>query len=223
MRWLAASAKAFAILLCAAVLVFGSARATNTILTAIVCAPSGGSVITLYQPVSDSVVNSPDIAVSGKVTQSAAVDISIDSVHRMAVSLDAANGTFGVVVPVSEGTHEIKVVSKDICNVQDGVVTSVITYRPDAVPSQGPKVPTVTTIQPAGVVKGAAVGYEGQELSVLPTMQEEKSNELVHDIIDESQPIKSVDMTPGIVAIPFVVGAGAFGWIHIHIRRFGSH
>lgn len=222
MRWLAASARTLMILLCAGVLVFGSAHATGTIIAALVCAPSGGSVITLNQPLSDSVVNMPDITVSGKVTQSGAVDISVDGIHRVTANVDSATGNFAAVVPVSQGTHEIRVTSQDICNAQNGLAGVVITYNPNATPSQGPRTPTV--IVPArntgdAAVRGDAVSIDSDQLQVWPENDMSYKDELVHGVIDESQPVAPVNATAGVIALPFVVGAGAFGWVHF--RRLG--
>lgn len=219
MRWLAASARALIVLLLASVLVFGSARAANTVVTAIVCAPSTGSVITLYQPLSDSTVNKPDVVVAGKVTQAMLVDISVDGIHQKTVNFSALNQEFSVMVTLIEGTHEIKLTSPDICKAKDGFASTIITYNPGATPSQGALVPTSTT---GGMFTGDSVVNETSDVAPLQTLgldTPEPANELLNGVIDNAQPVKPINATPAIVSIPFVVGAGAFGWIHLRHWR----
>lgn len=218
MRWLAASAETLVVIFCAAILVFGSAHAANTIVTAIVCSPSTGSVVTLHRPVSDSVVNNPQVTVSGEVTQAGTVDINVDGIYRSSLSMNSLNQAFQAVVEVPEGTHEIQVISHDICEVQDGSASAVITYHPEATPSLGPSVPTttepssgqptVTTIEsPDPSVDAPGLRSVTGELSF--------GEELLTGVIDGAQPLKPVNTASAIVALPFVVGAGAFGWVHI--------
>jgi len=222
MRLLAASAKSLLILVCAGVLVFGTANAANTIVTAIVCS-TAGSTITLSQPVSDSVVNNPNITLSGTVTQATAVAVYVDGIHRSTTNLDAIGQPFSTSVAVSAGTHEIRVTSQDICNNQDGIAIAVITYQPGAVPTQGPSVPTVTlppTAQAPGKATGAPVDGSIEPIVPITSAEMGYGDELYYGVIDESQPLKQTNPAPGIIAIPFVVGAGAFGWIHL--RRLGQ-
>lgn len=221
MRWLAASAKAFLVLLVAGVLVFGSARAANTIVTAMVCAPGTGSQITLVQPVTDSTVNSANIAVSGRAVQATNLAVSVDGVLRQSIDLASLDTNFNTTVTVSEGTHEIKVEAADICNVNNDIAMAIVTYIKAAVPSQGTTVPTAT--QPSAHADQAVVSVDSvfnSDLSHDPLKEPVSyGDNLVHGVIDESQPAEPVNSTPVIIAIPFVVGAGAFGWVHF--RRFG--
>lgn len=219
MRLLAASAKTLFILLCAGVLVFGTANAANTIVTAMICSPAG-STITLLHPVTDSTFNNPSITVNATVTQASAVSVSVDGIHRTTISLDATKQTISTPILVTEGTHDITLTSQDVCNIQNGSVTAVITYYPNAIPSVGPRIPTVTARPTAGTVTGEAVISYDEPQIVLPDERVSYEDNLIHGVVDESQPMKNVNATPGIIAIPFVVGAGAFGWIHL--RRLGQ-
>lgn len=227
MRWLAASVKTFLVLLSAGVLVFGSAHAASTIVTAMVCSSTGGSVITLYQPISDSTVNVADVNVNGKVTRATTLSIAVDGVLRQSINLSSLDATFDTTVTLAEGTHDIKLTATDICNVSDGTVSAIVTYNKAAVPSVGVNVPTTTgsTAGPASVANQTAFdatatkGAAPNQLQPAPTNDVNYGNGLVRGVVDDSQPAKPISSTPVIVAVPFIVGAGAFGWIHF--RRFG--
>lgn len=214
MQWLGGAARAVGILLLAALVVFGSAHAANTIVTAIVCSPATGSVITITSPVTDSTVNDPVVVLAGHITQAQSVDISVDGVVRTSLALTTLDQDFSTRLILTQGTHDISLATHDVCHVSDGSASTVVTYVPGAVPSQGSHVPTQVPVQPPAPVTGKPVTEPISGPGLIK--QAPGIGTIPRTVVDAAQPARSAfNTTPLVVAVPFVVGAGAFGWIHI--------
>ncbi len=225
MRWLAASAKTLLVLIVSGVLVFSSARAADTIISVIVCSASEESSLLLYEPLTDSVVNQPNVVVFGLAKVAGTVKISVDDAAYSTLQIESADSTFYKAVTVGTGTHEITVALDNTCGALVGSVSAVITYNPTAQPTQGtPEAPAQSTASgPEGGGGGSVAGsvYSHGIQSVLQVDAGGSARErLAQVVIDESQPFRPVDNASlWLAVLPFVVGFGAFGWVHFRRSR----
>lgn len=111
-------------------------------LAAIICDPSRPASLTVVRPQSDSVVTSADIELSGDVTQASQLEIYVDDAYSGVVPLSYNDNHFSTTVSIGLGTHTIKVVAVDVCQVGNATASVVVTYQKVASASNGNQVPT---------------------------------------------------------------------------------
>lgn len=110
--------------------VFGKAvyAQAGTGVSAVIC--NSGATITLAQPVSDSIVTDPNITISGQSTQASQVEIYVNDQLDGITSIPLGQSTFSATTTLSNGTSTIKVVAIDVCQMQNGEASSVVTFNP---------------------------------------------------------------------------------------------
>lgn len=135
-----------------------TAHAEGTIVGATVC--QAQSSISLTQPVSDSTVTTPGVAVGGTVSQSNQIEVYIDDVFDSIIPLTIGQTSFAGSVQIAQGTHTIKVVAINLCPGANGTASSVVTYEPppDTTPSTGGETPTNVGSESGGVTVSTAGG-----------------------------------------------------------------
>lgn len=213
MHWFAGAGRVLVALVVAAGLTFGTAHAASTLVTAVVCASANGSVISLTSPHTDSTINSGTVTISGNVKQAQSVSIAVDGATVSTVPLDTLNQDFSTNITLTQGTHDITLSAPDVCHIKNGTASAVITYLQGAVPTQGGSVPTVVPAQPLNPVAAGATTKIFGDPSKIDGLS--GPNGLPSKVIDAAKPTVPVSATPFVIAAPFVVGAGAFGWIHL--------
>ncbi|RYX79477.1 hypothetical protein EON76_02045 [bacterium] len=114
--------------LVASILSSYTVSAQGSAVNAIIC--SSGSTVTLQQPTSDSIVTSPVVTISGQVTQASQVEVYVNDQLDSISSIPVGQSAFSTTATVSTGTSTIKVVAVDICQLQSGQASSVVTFNP---------------------------------------------------------------------------------------------
>ena len=118
-----------------------AAAQAGSLVGATVC--TNASTITLDAPVSDSVVTTPAVALSGSVTQSSQVEVRIDGAFDSSIQLSVGQTTYSGSVQLTPGTHTIEVTAISVCPGTNGTASSVVTYEaPPQTPSTGGSTPT---------------------------------------------------------------------------------
>ena len=111
-------------------------------LAAIICDPSRPASLTVVRPQSDSVVNNADIELSGEVAQASQLELYVDDAYSGVVPLSYNETHFSTTVSIGLGTHTIKVVAVDVCQVGNASASVVVTYQNATAASNGSQVPT---------------------------------------------------------------------------------
>jgi len=117
----------------------------------VICHGTQPATLSIVRPKSDSVVSEPELVVSGTVSQSNQLEIYIDGAFNSVESLPAETSTYTTSAQLSAGTHTIKLVAVDACQVENASLELVITYQPISTPSSGSQVPT--NVQGLGEVR----------------------------------------------------------------------
>lgn len=112
--------------------IVGAQTSASTTIGATICAAT--STITLSAPVSDSVVTSPTVPLSGAVTQASQIEVYVDDIYDSVIPLSIGQTSFNGSVQLTAGTHTIKVVAINTCPGSNGFDSAVVTYQP---PSSG--------------------------------------------------------------------------------------
>lgn len=146
----------------------------GSVIGATICGNS--SSITLIQPVSDSVVTSPTVALQGVVHQTGQVEVRVDGMMDSIIPISVGQTTFGGSVQLSPGNHTISLTAINMCSGSNAETSVVITYTvPPQTPSSGSDVPTdaggVTT---SGVSSGT--GDSTYTPSVMDTLTQPLQN-----------------------------------------------
>ncbi len=219
MRWLAASAKTCAAVAALSALLTVPALATSSTIATIVCPTGQSSTVSVTSPVSDSTINQPQVQLKGVATRGTQIEVRLDDVYSSTIPLGILQQSFSVPLTLTAGTHDIKLTINDVCGVQDGVTHIVLTYQPQAVPSNGQSVTTSTI---ASAINGAAINSDTTKrfgVSVLPAESASLRYGSVAGLVaDSAKPTTPVAPEPVIVAVPFVAGAGIFGWLIKWVR-----
>lgn len=141
----------------------------STSVNATICASS--SSVTITQPMSDSVIVDPTVAIRGTVTQASQIEVLVDGVYDGVIPLDVGQSTYESQVQLSTGTHTITLKAIDYCQSADSVATTVVTYTPPPGSSSvGDETETIAgDNRPQGVVIGGRAG-EAPELSQNPLL-----------------------------------------------------
>lgn len=105
-----------------------SVSAQSTI-DARICEP-GGSTITITAPEPGAVVSQSTISLEGSVQGATQIDVRIDGAYNSTIPLSSGQTTFSESVQLAAGTRTIEVEANDICGVQNGTDTVVVTYQP---------------------------------------------------------------------------------------------
>ena len=92
--------------------------AQGSAVNAIIC--SSGATVTLQQPISDSIVTSPIVTISGQATQASQVEVYVNDQLDSISSIPVGQSAFSATTTVSNGTSTIKVVAVDVCQLQNG-------------------------------------------------------------------------------------------------------
>jgi len=119
-----------------------SAVSAESNLAAVICDPNQSAVLTVERPQSDSVVNTSQIELSGTVAQASQLEIYVDDAYSGVVPLSYNDTTYTTTVAIAVGTHTIKVVAVDVCQVGNATASVVVTYENNTPASTGSQVPT---------------------------------------------------------------------------------
>ena len=116
-----------------------------------ICPDASQSRFTLTAPQSDSIVNDPQISVSGEVQYISQIDFMIDDVYNNTLALGYSATNFTSQLTLPPGTHTITFIATDSCSQSTHNGSLVVTYEPRTQPSVGEDVETVVD----GVVTSA--------------------------------------------------------------------
>jgi len=140
--------------------------AQDTAINVAVCGVGSSAQLTIDTPPSDSVVNTPNVQISGQVANATQIDISIDGQYNSTVPLGATQTSYSTSVQLSSGTHTVSLLANDVCNNQDATASVVITYQPQTTPGSGGDTPT--TIDNGGGGNGSGSGGGGVQIGGQP-------------------------------------------------------
>ena len=130
------------LLVLAAVVLPTHAVSAESNLAAIICDPNQSAVLTVVHPQSDSVVNTSQIELSGTVAQASQLELYVDDAFSGVEPLSYNDTTFSTTVSIALGTHTIKVVAVDVCQVGNATDSVVVTYENATSASTGSQVST---------------------------------------------------------------------------------
>ena len=123
------------------------------------------AALTIDQPVGDSVAREAEVTVSGSIRQAGQLELYVDEVLDKVVPVGFGDTTFTTTLQLTEGTHTIKGVAVDVCQIGNGEASVVMTYQPLVPePSVGASVPT----EVAGVRIGDPVSADVPQKSAWP-------------------------------------------------------
>jgi hypothetical protein len=145
----------------------------------VVCRDTQPAALSVTSPKSDSVVGTPTLIVSGAVSQSHQLEVYVDGAFNSIESLPPDVSIYTTSIQLSPGTHTVKLVAVDACQIDNAAVELIVTYQPVSVPSNGNQVPTV--IQGMTDVKEVAVaaGNPIDTFIIAPTLAVGKAIDLV--------------------------------------------
>jgi hypothetical protein len=132
---------------------------------ATICGVDSHATATIETPVSDSIVVSPSVILSGTVTHATGIEIKVDDVYNSTVPLASTSTSYSSVVMLQPGTHTISLQANDICLARNGTATVVVTYQPSA---QGPDVTAQTTAGGVAIGVGSVASTRTSLASVNP-------------------------------------------------------
>lgn len=122
---------------------------------AIIC--RNPSTVTISSPGNDTILKNGTVSLAGVVSQASQLEVSIDGQYDSTIPVAYTSTTYSGSVRLTLGTHTIKVVSVDICQLGNADATVVVTYQPDILKqSEGVNVPTEIGNMPGVRVEGAA-------------------------------------------------------------------
>lgn len=129
------------------------AIAQGSDVVATICAPT--SMVTLVEPVSDSVVTNTTVSINGTVNQANQIEIRIDGVFDSVIPLAIGQTSFSGSVQITAGTHTIEATALNICAGPNGTASAVVTYTPP------PQTPSTGTGTPTTIEGVSPVGSDG--------------------------------------------------------------
>jgi hypothetical protein len=165
------------------VLVFGMVfrpmpgQAAQTIIETVICNSEQGATLSIASPESDSITDKNTIAVSGQVSQTSQIDITIDGAYDQSLAIAASQTNFEASVQLSVGTHTLELRAIDRCQVEDATEKIVVTYQPKASDGRGSDTPTTVvsgdsrSVQSGGgvtIIKATEPGVSQSPRSDLP-------------------------------------------------------
>lgn len=187
------------------------------------------ATISINQPVSDSVVVSPVVTVSGTVAQATQIEVKVDTQFNSIVPLDAAATDFMTTLQLAPGTHTITLTAIDVCQIGNASGSVVITYQaPSQATSGSVGSDTPTSIPSAGGVVIGAGGAMGQVAGGAPTAIDHLLAPLVAlgrnlDIVPQGQAARAASHTPALVRILLLIfGFGVIVFSQQLTRLFGG-
>lgn len=137
----------------------------GSVIGATVCTNS--STITLTAPVSDSVVTTAAVPITGTVTQTSQIEIQIDGTFDSILPLTIGQTTFSGTVQLTKGTHTITATAVSICPGTNGSASVVVTYEPAVeTPSTGGQTGTSTEGDKSS--GGVTINSEGSTVTIPP-------------------------------------------------------
>jgi hypothetical protein len=128
----------------------------ESVVQAIIC--RGGATLSISQPVSDSVVVNTTVSLAGEVTQANQIEITIDGQFDGVIPLNAAATSFTTTVQLTPGTHTIRLMAVDACQIANATDQVVVTYQ--APPASSGSVGGETTTNVPGE-SGVVIGGKG--------------------------------------------------------------
>lgn len=145
----------------------------------VICRETQPATLSVVSPKSDSVVSAATLVISGGVSQSHQLEVYVDGAFNSIESLPSGTSTYTTSIQLSTGTHTIKLVAVDACQVGNAAVELVVTYQPVSSPSNGNQVPTV--VQGVSDVKEVAAVSSSpiNTFIIAPTLAMSKAVDLV--------------------------------------------
>lgn len=167
------------LLVLAAIILPTTAVSAESNLAAIICDPSQSAALTVERPQSDSVVNTSQIELSGTVAQASQLEIYVDDAYSGVEPLSYNDTTYSTTVSIALGTHTIKVVAVDVCQVGNATASVVVTYENATSASTGSQVPTDVGGTAVGGREVTSNGNLLERFIVLPLLGVAQSLDLV--------------------------------------------
>lgn len=124
-------------------------------LQAVICKEPANLILT--QPTNDSVVRDQAVPISGTVRQATQLEIYVDTMLDKVIPIGAGDTTFSTTVQLTEGTHTLRVVAVDICQIGNGEASAVVTHQPLVTQgSSGANVPTTISGVRTGIIQNGS-------------------------------------------------------------------
>lgn len=104
------------------------AVAGTTQISAEICRAPLGSTIQITSPKSDSTVDTATIAMKGTVSDATQITVTIDGNYSETIPLGASDTSFNFNLNLTKGTHTIKLVANDVCQIQNSSDSVIVTF-----------------------------------------------------------------------------------------------
>ncbi len=118
-------------------------RAVDSNVGALVCGTDAiVASLTITEPLSDSIVNQPNVTVRGTAQNSSQIEVSVDGAYNSTAAIAADSIAFQTLIVLPEGTHTVSMVAYGVCGGPNATDSIVVTYQPVAEPSSGVITPT---------------------------------------------------------------------------------
>lgn len=115
----------------------------------ILCDGVSAPDVQVVSPVSDSVVNNPNISLNGTTNRTTQIEVHVNNTYSQSLSVNP-DGPFNTTVSLQEGTNTIRLEAYFSCNHTTANFSVVVTYEPQVTPSPGTD--TDTNVPGGGVV-----------------------------------------------------------------------
>lgn len=222
MRWPGANSRTAVLLSLTIAFISYAPAYGNTTISTYVCSNNGGSTVTVQSPGSELTVANPQLNISASVTGTNFVEVRVDGAYDKTVPIGALQTSFDTVVSLSEGTHEIKLIANDICGVNDGEASIIVTYNRQANPSVGSQIPTNTGSGANLYQNDAGVTVDSLQLPT-PGYGVVVSPKPVDPIMVDAMPDDPMPRTIALVILPFVAAGGVVGWFALGRKRSNKY
>lgn len=124
------------------------------------------SGFTIDKPVSDSVVDSVPVVVTGTVSNISQIDFLIDGVYGSSIQVSGSDSRYSHILTLTPGTHTIKLIALDSCQKYTHSRSVIITVAFATSPSKGPTTPTI--VPGTGNPSTSMTPFEQKEVVQLP-------------------------------------------------------
>lgn len=137
---------------------FVSAQGTSVNTTVCNSTAPSSALLTISSPNSGSVSSTASINVVGTIKDLTQVQIIVDGQYSNTVPVDANQQSISTTINLSEGTHVIKLIGVDVCQIENPEYEFAVTYEPAAVDSQTPTETASVGQNTVGSNSGATAG-----------------------------------------------------------------
>lgn len=138
--------------------------ARDTTVGATLCNGVTGSAISITTPQNDSVLSAQEVTVEGAVSNATYIEVSVDGAYDTTYPLSIGDTTYSLTVSLGSGTHTIRLVANDRCQLQNDSAETVVTIQNQSESSNGDSTSTAVGGSPTGTTDerpgGVAIGLD---------------------------------------------------------------